>query len=201
MAFFPYDQHHTDYLAKADPTLGALIVRLGAIERPIVPDLFQGLIESIIAQQISRKAADTVTARLTSLAGEIAPASLATLPVDVLQGCGLSYRKVGYIQGIARAALSGGVDFHALKEKGDEQAIEVLDRLPGVGVWTAQMLLIFSLCRLNVISYDDLGIRRGMMRLYGLETLSRQDFQRYADTYAPYASVASLYLWALAAEA
>ncbi len=79
----------------------------------------------------------------------------------------------------------------------DEEIIDVLSSLRGIGVWTAEMLLLFSLCRPDVVSWGDQAIRRGMMNLYGLKTLSREQFERYRRRYSPYGSVASLYLWAI----
>jgi 3-methyladenine DNA glycosylase/8-oxoguanine DNA glycosylase len=112
----------------------------------------------------------------------------------------MSLRKAEYIKGIAEAALSGKVDFGRLHTLSDEEIIKKLSSLRGVGVWTAEMLLIFSLCRSDVVSYKDLAICRGIMNLYGLKELPKERFERYRKRYSPYGSVASLYLWALSAE-
>jgi 3-methyladenine DNA glycosylase/8-oxoguanine DNA glycosylase len=106
-------------------------------------------------------------------------------------------RKASYIKNIAEAAVSKAIDFDTLHEKSDEEIIRTLTTIKGVGVWTAEMLLIFSLMRPNVVSYGDLAIRRGMMNLYRLKELPKEKFMRYAKRYAPYGSVASLYLWEL----
>nr|MCU0538679.1 DNA-3-methyladenine glycosylase 2 family protein [Desulfobacterales bacterium] len=98
------------------------------------------------------------------------------------------------------AALRGDLDLAELGRLPDEGVIRKLSALPGIGVWTAEMLLIFSLCRPDVVSWGDLAIRRGMMRLYGLKELSRPRFDRFRKRYSPYGSVASLYLWAVSAE-
>ena len=89
------------------------------------------------------------------------------------------------------------MNFHTLHTLSDNEVIERLTSLNGVGVWTAEMVLIFSLCRPDVVSYEDLAIRRGMMNLYGLKELRKEKFYRYKKRYSPYGSVASLYLWAL----
>jgi 3-methyladenine DNA glycosylase/8-oxoguanine DNA glycosylase len=112
----------------------------------------------------------------------------------------MSVRKAEYIKGIAEAAISGEVDFGTLHTLTDEEIIKKLSSLRGVGVWTAEMLLIFSLCRPDVVSYKDLAICRGMMNLYGLKELPIEKFERYKKRYSPYGSVASLYLWALSVE-
>ncbi len=195
MPIFEYGDNEISYLKCRDKKLSAAIDAVGQIERAVMPDPFMALVMSVVSQQISSKAADTVWSRLVERMGAITPAALSECAVEAIQGCGLSMRKAGYIQGIAQAAHSGQVDFAALPALSDQAVIRQLSALRGVGVWTAEMLLIFSLCRPDVVSFGDLAIRRGMMRLYGLETLPREQFERYCRRYSPYGSVASLYLW------
>lgn len=106
-------------------------------------------------------------------------------------------RKATYIKGIGEALYRGDLDLLELREMPDEGVIEKLSSLPGIGVWTAEMLLIFSLCRPDIVSRGDLAIQRGMMKLYGLKDLSKDQFDRFRKRYSPCGSVASLYLWAL----
>jgi len=200
MHIFEYGQKEIDYLRKKDKKLGAAIDRIGMIKREVTPDTFAALVSSIVSQQISSKAADTVWNRLGLLLGTITPESIAKAEISEIQACGMSARKAGYIKGAAEAALSGQVDFNALHTLSDEEIIKKLSSLRGVGVWTAEMLLIFSLCRPDVVSFKDLAICRGMMNLYGIKELSREKFERYRKRYSPYGSVASLYLWALSVE-
>lgn len=200
MQIFEYGQKEMDYLKRKDKKLGAAIDRIGMIKRRITPDPFTAIISSVVSQQISSKAAATVWDRLTNLIGGISPESIVKAELSEIQGCGMSERKAGYIKGIAEAALSGQVDFGTLHTLSDEEIISKLSALHGVGVWTAEMLLIFSLCRLDVVSYKDLAICRGMMNLYGLKELPKERFERYRKRYSPYGSVASLYLWALSVE-
>ncbi|HOE57036.1 MAG TPA: DNA-3-methyladenine glycosylase 2 family protein [Bacillota bacterium] len=200
MQVFEYGRKEIDYLKGKDKKLGAAIDRIGIINRRIIPDPFTALVSSIVSQQISSKAADTVWNRLLSLLGSVNPENINELGLPEIQSCGMSERKAGYIKGIAEAAISGEVDFGALDALSDEDIIKRLSSLRGVGVWTAEMLLIFSLCRPDVVSYKDLAIRRGMMNLYGLKELPEEKFKRYRKRYSPYGSVASLYLWALSVE-
>ena len=200
MQIFEYGQKEMDYLKGKDKKLGAAIDRIGIIERRITPDPFTALVSSVVGQQISSKAADTVWKRLNSLLVSITPESIMQAELSGIQGCGMSVRKAEYIQGIAEAAISGEIDFNALNTLTDEEIIKRLSSLHGVGVWTAEMLLIFSLCRPDVVSYKDLAICRGMMNLYGLKELTKEKFERYKKRYSPYGSVASLYLWALSVE-
>jgi 3-methyladenine DNA glycosylase/8-oxoguanine DNA glycosylase len=195
---FRYGQTEIDHLKRRDRKLGAAIDMIGAIEREVRPDPFEALIMSIVAQQISNKAANAIRWRLRALLGRITPDRVAETDVSDMQKCGLSARKAEYMKGIACAAIKGEVDFSRFDEMADEEIIDRLSSLRGIGVWTAEMLLLFCLCRPDVVSWGDQGIKRGMMKLYGLKDLKREQFERYRKRYSPYGSVASLYLWALA---
>lgn len=198
MHFFEYGQPEMEYLKRKDKKLGRIIDDMGVIRRSVKPDVFSALIESIVSQQISTKAAQTVSERMNNLLNnDILAQNIVNAGLEAIKNCGMSQRKAGYILGIAEASLSGTVDFNTLHTLSDEEIIKKLTALNGVGVWTVEMLLIFSLCRPNVVSYGDLAIRRGMMNLYGLKELPKEKFERYRKRYAPYGSVASLYLWAL----
>ena len=194
MTYFEYGEKELNHLRGKDKRLGAAIDQIGMLRRKVNPDLFSALVGSIVSQQISAKGAATVTARLEALSG-LDSRRLHALTVEEIQACGMSMRKAGSIKGIAQAAVEGTVDFGALAQMDDSEVIQTLTALNGIGVWTAEMLLIFSLMRPNVVSYGDLAIRRGMMNLYGHKDLPRERFDRYAKRYAPYGSVASLYLW------
>lgn len=197
MQIFQYGPAEIDYLKRRDNKLGRAIDHIGMIERQVMPDLFKALVHSVVAQQISRKAADTVWGRLCGNLLDITPRKVASTDVSDIQQCGLSMRKARYIKGIGEAASQGDLDLLELREMPDEGVIEKLSSLPGIGVWTAEMLLIFSLCRPDVVSWGDLAIRRGMMNLYGLNQLSKKQFDQFRKRYSPCGSVASLYLWAL----
>jgi len=192
--YFEYGEREMDYLRSKDKKLGAVIDQIGIIHREVNPDLFSSLVESIIGQQISSKAAVTVCRKLDGLCG-MNPEKLHSLSPEEIQSCGMSMRKASYIKNIAEVAVNKTVGFDALSGKSDQEIIETLTAIKGVGLWTAEMLLIFSLMRPNVVSYGDLAIRRGIMRLYGHKELPKERFLRYAGRYAPYGSVASLYLW------
>jgi 3-methyladenine DNA glycosylase/8-oxoguanine DNA glycosylase len=131
---------------------------------------------------------------------DITPPNVAGTPVADIQKCGLSMRKAGYIKGIGESVVRGRLDVVRLMGMSDEEVIEMLSSFPGIGVWTAEMLLIFSLCRPDVVSWGDLAIRRGMTKLYGLKALSKTQFDRFRNRYSPCGSVASLYLWALSVD-
>ena len=197
MHLFQYGKAEIDHLKSRDRKLGRAIGHIGMIERQVTPDLFKALVHSVVAQQISRAAADTVWGRICGRLSDVTPRNVASADVTEIQKCGLSMRKATYIKGIGEAAFRGDLDLLELREMPDEGVIEKLSSLHGIGVWTAEMLLIFSLCRPDVVSWGDLAIRRGMMNLYGLNQLSKKQFDRFRKRYSPCGSVASLYLWAL----
>jgi DNA-3-methyladenine glycosylase II len=197
MKIFEYGPVEIGYLKRRDKKLGAAIDKIGLIEREVTPDLFTALIRSIVAQQISTKAARTVCDRIRALVGEVTPARIAAIEPAIIQQCGITMKRAINIKAMAEAARSGELDLEMLHTLSDEEIIKRLSSLNGIGVWTAEMLLIFSLCRPDVVSWGDLGIRRGMMNLYGLKDLSKAQFDGYRKRYSPYGSTASVYLWAL----
>jgi 3-methyladenine DNA glycosylase/8-oxoguanine DNA glycosylase len=199
MAVFEYDQSALEYLGKKDKKLGAAINRIGLIERQVIPDLFAALVHSIVSQQISGPAAATVWRRILDYFGTLTPEKIGQASCEEIQQLGISMRKAQYIKGVAEAALQGKLDLQELNHLPDEEVVKRLVSLHGVGVWTAEMMLIFSLQRPDVVSWGDYGIRRGMMKLYGLDELTREQFDKYRKRYSPYGSVASLYLWEIAA--
>ena len=196
--FFVYGAQETEYLKARDPRLGAVIDTVGPIRRAVTPDLFAALINAIVGQQISTKAQATIWARLCAQLAPLSPATIAAAPPAALQGCGMSLRKADYIRGIATAVLDGSLDLQALSALPDDDIIRRLSALKGIGVWTAEMLLTFSLQRPNVISSGDLAILRGLRMLYRHRVITPRLFAKYRRRYAPYATVASLYLWAIA---
>lgn len=200
MEIFKYGQLEIDYLKKKDNKLGKAIDEIGIIEREVTPDLFKSLIHSVVAQQISAKAAETVWSRIKEMLGEITPFSISMAPVEDIQKCGLSMRKAIYIKGIGDAAYKGELVLSDFPNLSDAEIIKRLSALNGIGVWTAEMLLIFSMERPDVVSYGDLAIIRGMKKIYGLEVMTKELFEKYKKRYSPYGSVASLYLWAISKE-
>lgn len=186
------------YLAAKDARMAAAIEEIGGVMREGTDDLYIALVQSIIGQQISLKAADTVWQRLTALVPAVTPETVAALEEADLQTCGMSLRKAQYIRGAAQAIVSGELNLHALKAMEDEAVILELVKLRGVGRWTAEMLLIFSLRRQDVMSYDDFGLRTGLCKLYHHQDMPRSRFERYRRRFHPYGTAASLVLWAVA---
>lgn len=186
------------YLAGKDARMAAAIAEIGGIYRSPGESLFTGLMQAIVGQQISLKAADTVWKRLEEKLGGVTPARVARAAVEELQSCGMSFRKASYLQEAAQAVVSGTLDLEALQTAEDETVIQRLSALRGVGRWTAEMLLIFSLGRPDVMSYDDFGLRKGLCKLYHHRDMPRKRFERYRHRFHPYGTAASLVLWEIA---
>ncbi|NKI20867.1 DNA-3-methyladenine glycosylase 2 family protein [Paenibacillus dendritiformis] len=198
--YFDYGEREINYLRSADAALGAAMARLGRVERVIIPDPFAALVHAIVGQLVSVKAANTVWERMQDRLGEISPRNLAAQPVERIQGCGMPLTKAERIREIARMAATGAFDLRELRRLPDAEAAARLMTLPGVGKWTAEMLLLHALERPDIVSWGDIAIRRGMMALYGLDAITKAQFDRYRQAYSPYGSVASIYLWVLAYE-
>ena len=184
-------------LREMDPILGQVMDFLPPIERPGTADLFESIIGSIISQQISTKAAITIRQRLLDKVGSITPENVAALSREEIQALGMSFRKAGYMETIAQEVLSGRLNLEELSSFSDERVIEELVALPGVGRWTAEMLLIFSLGRSNVLSMDDLGIRRGIERVYA-EPPNKETLRVLKEKFSPYGTAAGLVFWQVA---
>jgi 3-methyladenine DNA glycosylase/8-oxoguanine DNA glycosylase len=198
MRYFEYGEVEIGHLRKRDARLGRAIEHFGILRAEMSPDLFPALVNSVISQQISGKAAITVWNRVRERFGEITLEGLSSATVEQIQSCGMSFRKAGYVKGIAEACANGDLDLDALRGMTDEQVTSQLSSLRGVGAWTAEMLLIFSLGRPDVLSWNDLAIRRGIMTLYGLDSLTRERFETLRRRYSPHGTVASLYIWEVA---
>jgi len=196
--YFIYGEAEIKYLKSKCATLAKAIDKIGHINRAITPDLFSALVYSIVGQQISNKAASTICARVDTLVSPLTPANIAAVPLADLQKCGMSFRKVSYIKDIANTILNGELNLEELHDLPDDEVCKKLSALKGIGVWTAEMLMIFSMQRPNVLSLGDLAIHRGLRMLYGHETITKEIFAEYKELYSPYASIASLYLWAIA---
>ncbi|MGQ0620164.1 MAG: DNA-3-methyladenine glycosylase family protein [Panacagrimonas sp.] len=190
------------HLARRCPQMRKLIrvhgpSTLGAIKR----DPFHVLASSIIGQQLSSKAADTIQARVHTLTGaskRLKPEHLLSVSAEALRGAGLSNAKCKWLHALSERTASGELSFKALAKMDDATAIETLDALPGVGRWTAEMFLIFALDRLDIFSLGDVGLRNSVNRIYNSGVkLDEPATLEIVERWGPYRSVASWYLWRL----
>jgi len=188
-----------DHLRRADPVLREVIDRVGPFEPGHEPDLWRSLVGSIISQQLSVKAAATIESRVAALGdgeGFPAPQRLLALPEEVLRACGLSGAKTRYVKDLAGKWLDGTLQPERIAALPDEEVIAELTQVKGIGRWTAEMVLIFTLRRPDVLPVDDLGFRNAVQRAYGLaERPGASELQRLGEPWRPYRSIATLYLW------
>lgn len=196
--YFRYGIKEIEHLKRADKKLAPVIDRIGMIKRPVIADLFTALVHSIVSQQISSKARNTVWGRIETKLEKITPAAIDNLSLEEIQKFGISFRKASYIKSAAEKITAGELDLNLLYSMPDEQICSKLTELNGIGVWTAEMLMIFSMQRPDILSYGDLAIQRGMRMVYRHREIDKNRFNIYRKRYSPYASVASLYLWEVA---
>jgi DNA-3-methyladenine glycosylase II len=190
-------------LAVADPVLGAIIRRHPRIAPVSRGDAFHTLARSIVGQQISVKAADSIWTRVCSACGELSPHAVMRRRAATLRACGLSERKVEYLRDLAAYCADRRIDQASLAGMPDEQVIERLTDIRGIGRWTAEMFLIFNLQRPDVLPLDDLGLLKAVARhylpghepAYLMRGRGRQQVVELARCWIPYRSVATWYLW------
>ena len=188
-----------EHLQNADPVLKDLIKRYGVVTRDRSRPAFYALMAAIVGQQISVKAAAAIMGRLLGLFPEglaVSAATLAELQHEQLRAVGLSTAKARYLHDLAAKVASGVVDLDMLPRMPDEEVINILCQVKGIGRWTAEMFLIFSLGRLDVLAVDDLGLRAGIQRAYRLDSLPQAaEIRTLAEPWRPYRTIATLYFW------
>ena len=187
-----------DHLRKHDPVLRDIIASVGPYRQQFAEPNFTSLARSIIYQQLNGRAAATIFGRLETRCGEpgVVPEAIVRLRMPTLRACGLSIQKATYVKDLAGRVVRGEIDFAALTSLSDDEVIETLTRVKGVGVWTVHMFLIFALRRPDVLPVGDYGIRAAMQKAYQLEELPKPaEMNKIAAPWRPFASVASWYLW------
>jgi DNA-3-methyladenine glycosylase II len=186
------------HLKKSDPVLAGIIQRVGPYAIQYREPSFESLVRSIVYQQLSGRVASVIFGRLHAAAGQeqLTPEGIMRLRPEKMRKLGLSGQKTLYIRELAKHTKRGSIVFENLHEAEDAIVIEHLTRVKGIGVWTAQMFLMFALRRTDVLPVADLGIRAAMKKAYGLEDLPKpEEMERIAAAWKPYSSVACWYLW------
>jgi DNA-3-methyladenine glycosylase II len=189
------------HLLRHDAVLAPIIKLAGTALITPHKNYYQELVESIISQQLSVKAAATIQKRfleLFSVANFPSPGMILEKDIEQLRSAGLSRQKASYIQDLASKVIDGAVSFNHLDALSNDQIITELTQIKGVGVWTVHMFLMFCMGRLDVLPVGDLGIKNGIQKLYGLESLpdpAAIEKVAYDNKWHPYESVASWYIW------
>lgn len=189
-------QKAIQHLSDRDPVLRAVIESVGPFRMTYREPTFESLVRSIVFQQLSGKAAGTIYGRLEAACSVVTPESILARTVEELRSLGLSGQKTSYVRDLAEKTQSGAIRFQDLPALDDAGVIQHLTQVKGVGVWSAQMFLMFALRRPDVLPTGDLGIRVGMQRAYRMRQPPKPDrMERVARPWRPYASVACWYLW------
>jgi DNA-3-methyladenine glycosylase II len=185
-----------DFLRKADPKLAKVIDRLGPCALGSQPNTFETLAEIIVGQQLSGKAADSIfrKVKLVCEAKTLTPSALIRRSDEELRGAGLSAAKVRAIRSLTEHVQTRKLQIKRLESFDDERVTEIITAVKGMGPWSAQMYLMFVLNRLDVFPVRDLGIRKGMMQLYG-SRISEKRMLKISEKWRPYRTIASWYLW------
>ena len=184
--YFQYGETETAYLSARDERMAAVIAQAGHIEREVDTDLFSAVVHHIVGQQISTKAQATIWKRMQDEFGVVDAAAVLGAGVEKLQSFGMTFRKAEYITDFARKIESGEFDLEGIRQRPDDEAIRELSSLKGVGVWTAEMILLFCMQRPDVFSYDDLAIQRGLRMVYHHRKIDRKLFEKYRRPFSPY---------------
>jgi DNA-3-methyladenine glycosylase II len=191
-------QQAKKHLQQQDKVLAKLIDQIDLSLR--IPDgsYFESLVESIISQQLSVKASDTIYTRFKKLFKNerINPEEALNLSDDVIRATGISYQKISYIKDLAQKTIESGIVFEQFEIMTDEEIITELVKVKGIGRWTAEMFLMFAMGRPDVFSYGDLGLQNAIQRLYGLkEKPNKKQAEKIAGKWKPYRTLACRYLW------
>ncbi len=212
-----------NHLQKSDPVMRAIIERIGPCQMQFGPPEFHSLAEAIVYQQLNGKAAVTIFKRFAALAGEpLTPEGILKLSDEQMRSAGLSKQKSGYLKDLATKTAAGLLDFKRLSELSDAEVIEHLTQVKGIGVWTAQMFLMFTLKRENVLPTGDFGVRMAIYKHYlevqrakaaqkssagkklpkvkqgrkpKIKLPTPEEMEKIAERWEPYRSVACWYLW------
>jgi len=206
---FNHDSPEVRHICERDPVFGRLVELVGDVEVQFrSQDIFEALVRSIVGQQLSNKAADAIWARLREVCQGVGnargkatdvvvtPDRLSSLDDEALRAAGLSRPKISYIRDLCLKVQNGEIDPDGVRHLSDRDLISSLTKVKGIGEWSCQMLMIFSLGRLDVFAPADLALRRAITWLYELkEPLRDSDLLRMSERWRPYRTVASLYLW------
>ena len=186
------------HVRKSDPKLAPVLDARGVLAFKPEGEPFESLVESILSQQLAGSAASAIIRKVRALFpdGQLEAKRIHRVDGRKLRAAGVSPQKLSYLKDLAARVVEGTLDLEALESMPDEEIIEVLDEVKGIGPWTVHMFLIFTLGRPNVLPVDDYGIKTSVQRIYGLSELPKKaDIEKLAEKWHPYSTVASLYLW------
>lgn len=187
-------------LIQKDPILGSFIEKTGPLSREGIKDPYLACLDCIISQQVSTKAAQSISDRFFNQFENGDPQKILDASLDEIRACGMSNSKASYLKNIAQAKIDKSVDFENLHHLSSQEITDLLLPIKGVGRWTVEMLLIFTLEKEDILSYGDLAILRGMMRIYHKKEITPAFFNKIKKRLSPHLSAASFYFWKASAE-
>ena len=191
-----YGSAEMEYISDQHPVMSALVDHYGKLEMGRISDVYLSLVLHIISQMLANSVSDVLIKRFLDLVGDVNPENVLAVSIDEIRKCGISRKKAEYIIELSRSVQEGKYDFSLLEKMSDDEAIKYLMQLKGVGKWTAEMIIEFTMGRLDVFSYDDVALQNGIKKAHGFKTLSKLRFERLRKKYSPYCSVASVYYYA-----
>lgn len=191
-----YDTKEMQYISDKHPLMKKLVEHYGKLQMGKVKDIYMSLVLHIISQMLANSVSEVLIKRFLNLAGEITPENVLRVGKEAIRECGISLKKAEYILDLSNSVVEEVYDFSSLESMGDDEAVKYLMQIKGVGKWTAEMIVEFTMGRLNVFSYDDVALQNGIKKAHGFKTLSKNRFERLRKLYAPYCSVASVYYYA-----
>ncbi|WP_163528831.1 DNA-3-methyladenine glycosylase family protein [Halobacillus ihumii] len=193
--YFTSEDERVKHLSQIDPRLHRLMKKINSIKIPLKHDYYQSIVKQIVGQQLSLKAAHTINTRLEYVWPNLQPELLDSLNDDQIRSAGVSRPKIRYIRELTQKHLAKEVDFSHIHTLEDAEVVSILTNIKGIGKWTAEMFLIFTLGRLNVLSYGDVSIQNSIRWLYELDKDESLNLDYFYEKWTPYNSIVSLYLW------
>ncbi len=185
------------YLSEKDPVLGKIISQVGPLETRKSTDYFISLTESIVSQQLSVKVADVIYTRFVKLFPDekVTPEKVLEIDADVMRQVGMSYGKISYVKSLAQHVIDSPLMFETFDSMSEEEIITELTHVKGIGTWTAEMFLMFTMGKPDIFSYGDLGLKNALKKLYGIEEVTEEKAKEITDIWKPFRSYGSRYLW------
>lgn len=189
-----YNTKEVQYISDKHPVMKTLVEHYGKLQMGKVKDIYTSLVLHIISQMLVNSVSETLIKRFLTLL-VITPENVIRVGKEAIRECGISLKKAEYILELSNSVVEEVYDFSSLESMGDDEAVKYLMQIKDVGKWTAEMIVEFTMGRLNIFSYDDVALQNGIKKAHGFKTLSKMRFERLRKLYAPYCSVASLYYY------
>lgn len=193
---FIIDNNELEFLKKQDKKLAPFIEKYGNLSFVNNNSLYEDINKNIISQMLTIKAANTIFNKFINIIGSCTPENVLNSPDELLRKCGISYSKINYIKGIAENILNSKLCLENLENYNEIEIINILTKQKGIGIWTAEMIALFSLGKKNIFSYSDIALKQGIKVVHNeINIENKEEFNKLKELYSPYCSIASLYYY------